>query len=135
MKFHRPLEKAIFLQRKCDSIIEAEVNAMKINIFCPNHSLLKNCAILGSSIWYSPPIYTPYYTTATWQLAEIDYGNLILVNNQLCSKLFLEGLKIGNIKLEKLNYDNLVIRPDDRLFANYKYDFNLKGAKNKSKNN
>lgn len=125
MKFHRPLEKAIFLQRKCDSLIEAEANTIKMALFCPNHSQLSNCAVLGSRIWYSPPVYMPRYMPATWQLAEVDLGNLVLVNNKLCNDLFLEGICSGIIKFRNINNNKITIKHKANLSQSFTYDFNV----------
>ncbi len=123
MKFHRPLQKATFLRRKCDSIIEVDVNTVKTALYCPNSSLLKKCAVLGSNIWFSLPIYTPFYVPATWQLAEVDFGNLVLINNKLCTELFLEGLKTGAVRFNDASFNKVIIHP--KLSSSYEYDYNL----------
>lgn len=128
----KSLQHAIFLRRINNNIIEADANSMKISLYCPNNSTLANCAVLGSNIWYSPAVYTPVFVPATWQLAEVDYGNLVLVNNKLCSDLFLEGLVNNIIKINKLNIEDVIIAPNDRLFRNYIYDYNLINRDNNS---
>lgn len=130
MIFSRPLEQAIFLKRKSANIIEADTGVVKIDILCPNNSTLQNCAVLGSRIWYSPAELLPFYIPATWQIAEIDYGNLVIVNNYLCQDLFREGFNNGIIKIADLqtSVSTFCLMPDQSLPGGYTYDFNLQSA-------
>lgn len=131
MKFNYLLKEAIFLQRKCDNIIEADSNGERLVIYCPNSNKLNNCAILGSRIWYSPAEFMPIYKPATWQLAEIDYGKLVLVNNNICSDLFLESYNNGLITISDLKAKNSKITVDPKLSNNHYFDFAIENNKNK----
>lgn len=130
MRFMNALQSAVFLRRKSQSIIEADYNATKINIFCPNSSRLENCAVLGSRIWYSPPVYAPCYVPPIWQLLEVDLGQLVLVNDKLCSYLFIEGLSTTEIRLDNKVIHDLVVEQDATLFKDYSYDFRVQDVKN-----
>ncbi|MBP9722604.1 MAG: DNA/RNA nuclease SfsA [Gammaproteobacteria bacterium] len=131
MKFTNALEKAVFLRRKSENIIEADFNTLKINIFCTNSRSLENCAVAGSEIWYSPPVYAPYYIPPIWQLVELDYGNLALVNIELLNELFIEGLKSAMVKIPDLVYKNLTINQHVNLFNNYEYHFGIRNNNTK----
>jgi DNA-binding sugar fermentation-stimulating protein len=125
VRFDSQLQKGIFLRRRCANIVEVETFGEKINVLCCNRNLLQNCAILGSTIWYSNPSYLPFYRPAIWQLAEVDYGNLVLVNNYLNAKLFLEGFNKKTIAIDRLAPEHTLIIPDVRLFGEHYYDCNL----------
>jgi DNA-binding sugar fermentation-stimulating protein len=127
IRFHKPLKQATFIQRKSANMVEADIGAMKIDILCPSHSLLANCAILGSKIWYTPAELLPYYVPPIWQLSEVDYGNLVLVNNNLCVDLFKDGFRNNTIKINGLNptKNQIVFNQEQSLPGGYYYDFNL----------
>lgn len=132
MRFDTKLQKGIFLRRRCANIIEVETLGEKVNVLCCNRNLLQNCAVLGSTIWYSRPCYLPFYRPAIWQLAEVDHGNLVLVNNYLNTKLFLEGFSNQVLTIDKLSPEKTLIIPDVRLFGEHNYDFNLFNSTDKT---
>lgn len=129
IQFHRPLKQATFIQRKSANMVEADIGSMKIDILCPNHSLLANCAILGSRIWYTPAELLPYYVPPIWQLSEVDYGNLVLINNNLCIDLFKDGVASKTINIKELTDINSskkkFLTQDQSLPGGYRYDFNF----------
>lgn len=126
----KPLEQATFLKRKSARVITVDNGGVSIDLYCPNYSLLTNCAILGTRVWYTPEIVSPFFSPATWQISEVDYGKLTLVNQNICPELFKEGVKDNIIVLNNLE-NNVELIEQISLPGGYAFDFNLK-AKDKN---
>lgn len=127
MKFNNPLREALYLQRKSIDIIEADVQGLKVNMLCPSNSKLERTALLGSRIWYTPEKFSPCYSPAIWQLIELDFGDLLCVNDDVCIDLFYEGIKNNTINIAGYNFSNNQAGPEinlgESLPGGYRYDF------------
>lgn len=125
MKFNIPLREALFLQRRSANIVEADTGGVRINLLCPNNNKLLNSAILGSRIWYTPEQFIPSYSPAIWQLSEIDYGDIVCVNENLCSDLLIEGYNSNIISFFDSDNNKNLLQPSQHLPGGYNYDFSL----------
>lgn len=147
----KPLEQATFLKRKSARVITVDNGGMPIDLYCPNYSLLTNCAILGTRVWYTPEVVSPFFSPATWQISEVDYGKLTLVNQNICPILFKEAFRNniiscmssrssakhaepGSMKgdlgsaaeMTEANSNQLKLIEQASLPGGFAYDFNLK---------
>lgn len=97
MKFSSYLTEATLLRRTLGFLAEINLtNKRKLVIRCPNLKQLIGCDTLGTRVWYSNS--SGFNSLPTWELAEVDYGHLVCVNNELVKPLFNEALKLKIVK-------------------------------------
>ncbi len=125
MKFGHPLREALFLKRRSVNIVEADTGGVKINLLCTNNNKLLNSTVLGSRIWYTPERFIPSYCPAIWQLSEVDFGEIVCVNENLCTDLFIEGYNNKIISFLNFDNNNNLLQPNQHLPGGYNYDFSL----------
>ena len=105
MKFSSSLTDATLLKRTIKFLVEVVLpNGQKLMIRCPNLNPIIGCDILGTKVWYSAAI--GYNCLPTWELVEVDGGNLVCINPELIKPLVVEGVRKGIIE-EFLNYNVL----------------------------
>jgi len=103
MKFRGRLSEATLLKRHMRFLVEVALpeptfRERKI-IHCPTLDPLLGCDILGSRLWYSPA--NPFSTSHildTWEITEIDNGQLVCVNPEHAKTLVIEAVNRGVIK-------------------------------------
>lgn len=105
MRFNSSLTEAILLKRSIKFLAEVVLaNGQKLMIRCPNLNPMIGCDILGTKLWYSTAV--GYHCLPTWELAEVDGGNLVCINPELMKSLVIEGIKKGVVE-EFLSYNVL----------------------------
>jgi sugar fermentation stimulation protein A len=89
---------------------------------------MAGCDVLGSRIWFSHTKNPRRKFPDTWELVEVDGGNLVCVNTQHAKQLILEAIESGTLSelqgytksileppyLEEEGLDLLLEKPDDR---------------------
>lgn len=97
MKFNSELKEAILLKRTINFLVEASVfKKQRKMLRCPNLGDLTGCDTLGTKIWYSNA--NGFHILPTWELAEVDSGYLVCVNNEMIKPIFKEAIKNNVIK-------------------------------------
>ena len=124
MKFSSSLTEATLLKRSIKFLAEVVLaNGQKLMIRCPNLNPMIGCDILGTRLWYSTAV--GHHCLPTWELAEVDGGNLVCINSELMKSLVIEGIKKGVIEeflshnmlyvgnaYEQTNQQNLLLEKD-----------------------
>ncbi len=96
MKYVSNLHEATFIKRSFGFLTQAvQINGKKIMLRCGHLGPMSGCDVLGSKIWYSDPY--GYNCLPTWELVEVDGGNLVCVNQEIVKFLVIESIKKGNI--------------------------------------
>lgn len=122
MKFPVPLEEAILLKRRSNSIADIVlINQQKHTIFCANPNRLVGCDTLGSRIWYSKHSHESSAIKDTWELVEVDGGYLVCVNEKRAQQVILDAIAVDSIP-ELLGYKHIAA---NATFQNENIDFLL----------
>lgn len=129
MRFKSPLKEAIFLYRPMPFLVEATIDAEQRQILlrCPNMDYLGTNEILGSRIWFSESLFFEHLHT--WELVEIDGGNLVSINREIINEITLEAILAGLIP-ELKNYEITQINPVYK--PGHRIDILLKNSKNET---
>lgn len=122
MKFPAPLEEAILLRRYKRFLADIVLlNQRKHTIYCPNAERLLGCDVLGSRIWFSRKSNKNKTFQDTWELVEINQGDLVCVNHHRSKQIILDG--IANEIIEPLSHYQYIL--SNVTFAQQKFDFLL----------
>lgn len=98
MEFPSQLTQAVLLKRYKRFLAEIILNNQEHRIiYCPNTGTLSGCDVLGSRVWFSHTKNPRRRFPDTWELVEVDGGNLVCVNPQHVKPLLLEGIASGTI--------------------------------------
>lgn len=93
MEFPSQLTQGVLLKRYKRFLAEIILNNQEHRvIYCPNMGAMSGCDVLGSRIWFSRTVNTSRKFPDTWELVEVDGGNLVCVNTQHVKKLILEAI-------------------------------------------
>jgi sugar fermentation stimulation protein A len=97
MQYNSALKDATFLKKSLGLLVEVNLpNKKKTMLRCPYLGNLPQCEILGTRVWYSQPI--GLQSLPALELAEVDAGHLVAVNQELIKPLFKEAVKGSVIK-------------------------------------
>lgn len=122
MKFPGPLEEGILLRRYKKFLADIVLtNQEKHTIYCPNATRLVGCNALGSRIWFSRNSNPNKTYNDTWELVEIDGGELVCVNHHRSKQIILDGIATDIIK-PLGHYQHIL---SDIKFEQQKFDFLL----------
>lgn len=111
MKFASPLTQAVLLKRYKRFLAEIVLNNQEHRIiYCPNRGAMLGCDVLGSRIWFSHAKSPRRKFPDTWELVEVDGGNLVCVNPQHAKRLVLEAIHDGKL-VELQGYAQTILEP------------------------
>jgi sugar fermentation stimulation protein A len=107
MQLGQRLQLATLIKRTVNFLTEVATPDNKhLLIHCPNPYLPKDCAILGTKLWYSAPEQAG--NLPIWELAEVDDGYLVCVNPHVTKALFIEALCNQVVtELKQFNISNI----------------------------
>lgn len=111
MQFVSSLVQGVLLKRYKRFLAEIIMNNQEHRIiYCPNMGAMSGCDVLGSRIWFSHTKNPRRKFPDTWELVEVDGGNLVCVNTQHAKELIMEA--IANSKLSELQgYSKSILEP------------------------
>lgn len=96
MEFPSHLTQGVLLKRYKRFLAEIILNNQEHRIiYCPNMGAMAGCDVLGSRIWFSHSKNPRRKFPDTWELVEVDGGNLVCVNTQHAKQLILEAINKG----------------------------------------
>lgn len=99
MQFEQPLQQAILLKRYKRFLADIELPSGEIiTIHCPNTGSMKNCQQVGSRVWYTDSENPKRKYPCTWQIVEVDSGDLAGINTGLANKLVHEAISEGRVE-------------------------------------
>lgn len=111
MEFASPLTQAVLLKRYKRFLAEIVLNNQEHRvIYCPNRGEMLGCDVLGSRIWFSHTKNPRRKFPDTWELVEVDAGNLVCVNLQHAKPLVLEAINNGKL-VELQGYVQTILEP------------------------
>lgn len=111
MEFTSHLTQGVLLKRYKRFLAEIILNNQEHRvIYCPNMGAMSGCDVLGSRIWFSHCDDSHRKFPDTWELVEVDGGNLVCVNTQHAKALILEGISNGCIE-ELQGYTQSALEP------------------------
>lgn len=91
MKFNYSLTEATLLKRTLKFIAEISLpDKKRLLVRCPNLGDLSGCDILGSKVWFSQAL--TYEDLNTWELVEVDNGDLVCINEEHAIDIIIEGI-------------------------------------------
>ena len=94
MEFESRLESGVLLRRYKRFLADVELaDGRQITIHCPNTGSMKNCQEPGSRIWFTTSNNKSRKYPHTWQLIELNNGDLVGVNTGLANKLVLDAIQ------------------------------------------
>lgn len=129
MEFTSSLTQGVLLKRYKRFLAEIILNNQEHRIiYCPNMGAMSGCDVLGSRIWFSQSKNPCRKFPDTWELVEVDGGNLVCVNTQHAKHLVLEAIESGKLVelqgyakskleppyLEEEGLDLLLEKPDEQ---------------------
>ena len=95
MEFESRLESGVLLRRYKRFLADVELaDGRQITIHCPNTGSMKNCQEPGSRIWFTTSKNKTRKYPHTWQLIELNNGDLVGVNTGLANKLVLDAIQM-----------------------------------------
>lgn len=98
MEFPSQLTQGVLLKRYKRFLAEIILNNQEHRvIYCPNMGAMAGCDVLGSRIWFSHSDNPSRKFPDTWELVEVDGGNLVCVNTQHAKQLILEAISKGTL--------------------------------------
>lgn len=98
MEFSSHLTQGVLLKRYKRFLAEIILNNQEHRIiYCPNMGAMAGCDVLGSRIWFSHSKNPRRKFPDTWELVEVDGGNLVCVNTQHAKQLILEAINKGTL--------------------------------------
>lgn len=108
MKFTGELTEAVLLKRYDRILVDVAVSKKEIRtIYCPNNGLLRGCDALGVRIWFSTSLNPKRKHPYVWELAEVEGGNLVLVNNLRSHDLLIEAFE-QELITELIGYNEII---------------------------
>lgn len=111
MEFTSPLIQAVLLKRYKRFLAEIVLNNQEHRIiYCPNRGAMLGCDVLGSRVWFSHSKNPRRKFPDTWELIEVDGGNLVCVNLQHAKRLVLEAIDNGRLT-ELEGYTQTILEP------------------------
>ncbi len=107
LKFPSPLTEATLIKRYKRFLADVTLwDGKHLTIYCPNTGGMTHCDILGSRIWFSTSLNTQRKYPNTWELVEVDGGELVNINTLTANALVAEAISEGTI-IELAGYEHL----------------------------
>lgn len=98
MQLPGPLKEALLIRRYKRFLADVETSdGGKTTLHCPNTGSMKNCQQPGSRVWYTLSANPARKYPGTWQLIEVDGGELVGINTALANSLAAELLASGGL--------------------------------------
>ena len=95
MEFESRLESGVLIKRYKRFLADIKLaDGRQITIHCPNTGSMKNCQEPGSRVWFTTSKNKSRKYPHTWQLIELDNGDLVGVNTGLANKLVLDSIQM-----------------------------------------
>lgn len=111
MEFASCLTQGVLLKRYKRFLAEIILNNQEHRIiYCPNMGAMSGCDVLGSRVWFSHSKSSRRQFPDTWELVEVDGGNLVCVNIQHAKALVLEAIENGKLA-ELVGYKKSALEP------------------------
>lgn len=107
MKYRNKLVEGTLLKRYANHLnflVEISSSDCKKIIRSPNTKKMPYCDTTGSKLWYSESSISNEEFLDTWELVEVDFGEMVNVNFQNSTSYVIEGILKGKIK-ELSGYD------------------------------
>lgn len=112
MKFEPKLKCASLVRRYKRFLTDVRLpSGEDVTIHCPNTGSMKGCLFPGGKVWFSESSNLKRKYPYTWEIAESDSGDFILINTALPNKLVREAIEAGVLS-ELLGYEK--IQPEVR---------------------
>lgn len=94
MEFESRLESGVLIKRYKRFLADVKLaDGQKITIHCPNTGSMINCQKPGSTVWFTTSKNKSRKYPHTWQLIELNNGDLVGVNTGLANKLVLDAIQ------------------------------------------
>ncbi len=99
MKFDPPLQEGMLVKRYKRFLADVCLPSGEvITIHCPNTGSMKGCLFAGKKVWFSHSSNLKRKYPHTWEVAEAENNDRILINTGLPNSLVRDAIEAGRIE-------------------------------------